>query len=268
MPDNATPDLPSNTHVPPSVPFGEPIDRSQETYRPSPYPSQKPLPHGRVSPDGRRAWPEPSLTSRVLVWGGAAIAAAALTAGGILAVRKVADMVTGNDEIDRDADRAAEQARERVWKAARGEHDPEPPRDHPRRRAEQPRERMRAPSSDRPTGPRGPRRSSQPSSFLGEIEQTAQRMTHGIQGVASALSSAVAGFRSVAGQAESVVREFTATADQIRSLLGSAGTPPAKAKPRDDFRRPRKSAVVDLRDDAESRGTEGSPQDEARVHRL
>nr|HRO14490.1 hypothetical protein [Paracoccus sp. (in: a-proteobacteria)] len=108
----------------------------------------------------------------------------------------------------------------------------------------------------------------QRSNFLGEIEQTAQRMTHGIEGVASALSSAMAGFRSVAGQTESIVREFTATADQIRSLMGSAGTPPAKPQPRDDFRRPRKSAVVDLRDDTESRATGEDPQDEARVHRL
>ena len=50
--------------------FGAPIDRSQETYEPSPYPPRRVLPSGDVSPDGRRPWPRSSLTTKVIVLGG------------------------------------------------------------------------------------------------------------------------------------------------------------------------------------------------------
>ena len=91
--DNPDADLEAGTARRGEHRLGARIDRSQETYRPSPYGSQRTLPHGTVSRDGMSAEPETSLTTRILVWGGAGIAAAAITAGGILAVRKVADLV-------------------------------------------------------------------------------------------------------------------------------------------------------------------------------
>lgn len=41
-------------------------------------------PSGHVSPDGRRNWPEPSMTSRIAVYGGVALAVAGGTAGLIM----------------------------------------------------------------------------------------------------------------------------------------------------------------------------------------
>lgn len=102
--------------------LGAPVDRAQETYRPSPYAAQRTLPHGDVSRDGMSAEPDSSLTTRLLLWGGAAVAAAAVTAGGVLAVRKVADLVSGgDDEPDRDADRAADRARNSYYATSRGQ---------------------------------------------------------------------------------------------------------------------------------------------------
>lgn len=104
------------------LPLGAPIDRSQESYEPSPYESRAIPPSGDVSPDGTRAYPAPSLTAKVVTYGGAAVAAAALTAGGVLAVRKIADMVSGNDHLHRRADDAAERARARVYAGADEAH--------------------------------------------------------------------------------------------------------------------------------------------------
>ncbi|WP_134726355.1 hypothetical protein [Paracoccus luteus] len=254
--------------------IGAPIDRSQETYRPSPYPPQKTLPHGDVSPDGSRAWPEPSMTSRVLVYGGAAVAAAAVTAGAVLAVRKVADMVSGNDEIHDDAERAAERARERVYGAARRDGPTEREREAMRARA---RSRMQHDDDSHRFGPRGdggqhrrtdrPRPSRPPRtsmSFISEIEDTAQRLSGNLNSIIAAVGGAMNAFRAVAENAEGVVRDFSGTADQIRSFLntGADQAPrPQGGQQAGGFQRPRKSDVVDLRDG----GIAGA---ETRTHRL
>ncbi len=57
-------------------------------------------PHGDVSPDGHRVWPRPSPTAKWLVWGGTALAAAAVTVGAVIAARHVLDALS-----DKDADR-------------------------------------------------------------------------------------------------------------------------------------------------------------------
>lgn len=116
--------LPSNNYIPQHRGPGARVDRAQETYEPSRHRPRVVLPHGTVSRDGAHAEPEHSLTSRVLVYGGAAIAAAALTAGAVLAVGTVVDIVSGNDEIDRDADRAADRARDAVYDRASGRNAP------------------------------------------------------------------------------------------------------------------------------------------------
>ncbi|MFC0340438.1 hypothetical protein [Paracoccus niistensis] len=293
--------LPSNSYIPESGGLGRPVDRRQETYRPSGHASRPIPPHGDVSPDGRRVWPQPSMTSRVLVYGGMGIAAAAATAGAILTVRKVADLVTGNDELDRDADRAAERARVRVYDEAHGryaaprmaampEHEREAMRARARARMRQDdaeRDRLRAdaqsgrgedrkPRRPRDEGKRRPQagRGFQPMGFIDDVEQTAQRLTRTVNEVAGSISAAVAAFRSVASQAQDVLHEFGDTANQVRSFLGTgdAGQGGRGGPRRDPYRRPSRSDVVDLRDPADSvAGGSGAPSGDAdggRTHRL
>ena len=63
----------------------------QAGFRPTgPDESRRVPPHGPVSPDGSRAWPQPSQTSRLIVYGGVALAVAGLTAGTVLLGRKLA----------------------------------------------------------------------------------------------------------------------------------------------------------------------------------
>ena len=306
--------LPSNSYIPQDRGLGRPVDRRQEMYEPSPFAAQKVLPHGDVTPDGSRPWPKPSMTSRVLVYGGAAVAAAAVTAGAVLAVRTIADRISGNDDLDRDAERAAEKARARVYDAGRGRYAAprfagltEVERNAMRARArarmsedDEARSRLRAragapnPNNDgaydqradqgrtrsdlggpamRPRRPR-PQPKPKPTNLLGDIEHTAQSLTRNINGIVGAIGSAVAAFRTVAAQAEGVVKEFHGTADQIRGFLGSAGRSASDAAAAnrfadhgparpgaDAYRRPRRSDMVDLRDDS------GDVQS-ARTHRL
>lgn len=53
-------------------------------------------PHGDVSPDGQRIWPQPSAAAKLLVWGGTAAAAVAVTAGTALVLRRVTDALSGD----------------------------------------------------------------------------------------------------------------------------------------------------------------------------
>lgn len=293
--------LPSNSYIPQGGGLGRPVDRRQETYQPSGHASRPIPPHGDVSPDGRRVWPQPSMTSRVLVYGGMGIAAAAATAGAILAVRKVADLVTGNDELDRDAEHAAERARVRVYDEARGryaaprmaamlEHEREAMRARARARMRQEdaeRDRLRAEAQagrrdDRqPRRPRDesrhrprPGRGFQPMGFMDDVEQTAQRLSRTVNEVAGSIGAAVAAFRWVASQAQGVMQEFGDAANQLRSFLGTgeAGQGGRSAPRRDPYRRPSRSDVVDLRDPADSvaggTGAASGNVDGGRTHRL
>lgn len=297
--------LPSNSYIPERGGLGRPVDRRQETYQPSGHASRPIPPHGDVSRKGDRIWPQPSMTSRVLVYGGAAIAAAAATAGTVLAVRKVADLVTGNDDLDRDADRAAEKARVRVYDEARGryaaprmaamsEREREDMRARARARMRQDdaeRDRLRTdaqagrhggsrpprPQKGERRRPSQPRRPFQPMGFLDDVEHTAQRLTRTVNEVVSGLGAAVAAFRSVASQAQDVMHEFGDTANQVRSFLGTvgggAGQETGRSTPRrDPYRRPSRSDVVDLRDPADgASGNAGASTGDAetgRTHRL
>lgn len=288
--DNPDADLEAGTARRGEHRLGARIDRSQETYRPSPYGSQRMLPHGTVSRDGMSAEPETSLTTRILVWGGAGIAAAAITAGGILAVRKVADLVAGDDDDDdREAQRAADRARNRAYNSSRGRGGygsrddrtlaprfadmTEQERDRMRSRqrareaemdaharairagAREDRDRARGEAyGSRPRRPR-PRKMG----LLEEIEHTASRVSGGAESLVATLSAAMAGFRQVAGQASHVLEEFRNTADEIRGFIdsaqlpGAAGKRPARAGANEDaYRRPMRRDVVDLRDDAQT----------------
>lgn len=261
--------LPQNTHIP--------ADPGPGAARMD---SRRIPPHGDVSPKGDRIWPRPSMTAKVLVYGGTALAAAAATAAGVLAVRKVADLVSGNEALDREADRAAERAAERarqqVYSAARGGSSghaprfaimPDPEREEMRTRArsrmredaaarnrlrEQARAASEAPGKARPPRPAPPRQG-----LLDEIESNARRVTRTIDDVVGAVGAAVAGFRSVAGQADGLMREFGGAADQLRSFFdrGHAGGDARKPAPGAPFRR------------TPDRG-DGDAQDDPRVHRL
>jgi hypothetical protein len=281
-----TDNLPSNSYIPDRGGLGRPVDRGQETSERSDHVSRRIPPHGDVSPEGDRAWPRPSMTSRVVVYGGTALAAAAATAAAVLAVKKVADVVTGNDELDRDADEAAERARVKVYDEASGrrsapryvamsEREREAMRARARDRMRQEeieRDRLRANARrnrdderDAPRSrPRPPRPAVQPMGFLDDVEHTAKRLSRTVNEVAAGINAAVAAFRSVSTQAEQVMREFSGTAEQVRSFLGT-GSDSAGAR-RDPYRRPRRSDVVDLRDTAEAMPPTNDP--DARTHRL
>lgn len=264
--------LPRNSFIPGQGGLGRAVDRSQERYEPSHLESRRITPHGDVSPQGNRIWPQPSMTSRVLVYGGTALGIAAVTAAGILAVRKVADLVTGNDDLDREEMRAADAARDRVHArtassapgfAAMPDREREEMRARARTRMrddELARRSLREEAEAHHARPR--RRRAPQQGFLEEIEHNAQRMTRTVNDVVQGVGAAVAAFRSVATQAQGVMRDFGDAADQMRGFFGSdhaqrRGT----ERPSDPFRRTRRSDVVDLRDDE-------AADDERRTHRL
>lgn len=176
--------------------------------------SSRVIPSGRVSPDGRSAYPTPSLTSKIVVFGGIALGVAGATAGAVLAARKLAGLIGGDDrdhagrrpamaprfaELDEDERDAI---RSRVRAQSRQDS-----RETARLRAEASRKRQK------------PRRN-----VAHELTDTANNLSSGLDGVARALSSAFNGFRSVAGQATGIVSEFAAAADQLRGILGTGDT--------------------------------------------
>ena len=180
--------------------------------------------------------PEASDMAKVLVWGGVLLGVAGLTAGTILATRKVSDLLAG-DSPQPPRNRAGtlaprfadldEDEREMVRVIGDGGVHPvfvgkEPPPDAviaARRRAEAARRRHAA----------------RPAS-LSEIAQTASGLTAGVNGLAAALSGAFHGFRSVAAEASTVIGEFAAAAKQIRGLMDQGR---AAAQRGHDAREPR-----------------------------
>lgn len=274
--------MPGNSYVPQPRGLGKPVDRSQERYRPSPHYSRGVPPHTGVSA-GEEDPREHSLTSQVLVYGGMALAAAAVTAGGVLAVRKVVDLVTGDDDdhpaphkhrrpkpqaprfadmSEREREAMRQRARARAaadgsFRAQRRDEALETRRPAPRADQDERRREDRRPQP--PRAPRPQQRASNGTGFLGEIEHTAQSLTQNLNSVVGAVTAAMAAFRSVADQAEGVVRQFHGTADGIRSFLGDPNR--RSADDRNRFRRPARREVVDLRDD-------GAAEENARTHRL
>lgn len=278
--------MPGNSYTPRGQGLGKPVDRSQERFRPSPHYPRTVPPRTDAGDDEKR-----SLTSQVLTYGGAAIAAAAVTAGAVLTVRKVVELVTGDDDDPRDARRGDRprphgrpahhdhQGRGPVPRFAgqgdmnRGERmrgdspqapaygrPPRPPRPFD---ADRPQGR---PDAGRPDDDRRPRqpyaappRRGDSLGLVGDIEHTAQSLSRNINGVVGSVTAAMAAFRTVADQAEGVVRQFHGTADAIRGFLDNPNR--QRVDGGRDFRRPARRDVVDLRD--------SQPQpDQPRAHRL
>ncbi|MDQ7775142.1 MAG: hypothetical protein Q4615_04130, partial [Paracoccus aminovorans] len=213
-------------------------------------------PHGKVSPDGRRPWPQPSASAKWLAWGGTALTAAALTAGTVIAARQV--MHALSDPKPRR---------------------PAPPAMAPRMaampKAEAP--RPRDPAEDERTAAQARPRRRKPAPRAGlmqEIETNTASLTSGVENVMQALTAGMTGFRAVAGQAGAIMREFGDAAALVQDILGRR---PAAAHPRRDPPRPgdRHGAhMPDLRDDPLTHdpldGPEpDTPQDHnPRMHRL
>lgn len=236
--------------LPPPYGRDEQIDRSQETYQPSPHASRVTPPSGKVAPDGKRAYPQPALSSKLLVWGGIGVAAAAVTAGTILGVRAVVDAVSGSDKDD-----AVEAARRRA-KARRRHGQPRPmprnafsgPRDGALRVARDDGERTAARDEARreereriERDRRRARAAAQRPGFSAQVEDVART----IRNTLGTVTAAIEGFRSVSGQAGSIMNEFRGAADTVRTMFDSD-----QARPANPPRKPRQPAqgMVDLRD--------------------
>lgn len=310
-------DLPEHEAMTRPITHTEADETSETRFGPRPVPEghrrpQQPPqsrhvpPHGRVSPDGIRVWPTPSPAAKWLVWGGTALAAAALTAGAAMAARHVVDALSGDraappqpkprrppsqparvsDTGGRDhlaprfADLDAE-AREAMRRRARDRDASEAARD----------DRLRAEARHDRTPPQ-PRRRAPGPSLLQEVEANTASLTQGIDNLMGALTSALGGFRTVAAQAGGIMREFGDAATLAQGLLGRGAGDQGNAdrQPRaaagdqgNADRRPRTAArpddrhgahMPDLRDDPLTHDpldgpTPDEPQDHnPRLHRL
>lgn len=190
----------------------------------------RPVPTGEPVPTGRRRLPgQPSTAARVIVWGGLAAGTAGLTAGGILAARKLADLIS--DDTPRRRPDAGPSGRLAPRYAELDESEREEIRRRNRVRA---REDARAAADIRAEAAR--RRPAPSRNVARDLTQTAQGLSAGISGVVQSLTEAFESFRRVAVQANGVVSEFVAAADQLRSVLDKGGH--RAARPRNATARP------------------------------
>ncbi|KGJ11580.1 hypothetical protein EQ718_02270 [Paracoccus versutus] len=209
---------------------------------PGPVESRRIPPHGDVSPDGSHPWPRPSRGAKWLVWGGTGLVAAALTAGTVIAARHLIDLVSDDDGPARPRGTGTPR------QAPKAPHEPRP---------------KTQPARPVPQGRRRPPRQS----LLQEVEANTANLTSGVENVMQALTAAVTGFRSVAGQASTIVQEFGDAAAIIRDIIDR--------KPAPQPRKPRREAhMPDLRDDPllhdpmEGPDPGGPADHDPRLHRL
>lgn len=201
----------------------------------SPYPhrpmrSSKVIPSGRLGPDGK-PWPEPSLTAKLLVWGGVAVGVAGATAAAVIATRKIADMISDDSgpryqPVHHAPDVPLHDRRAPQTLAPRFAELDEEEREEIRRRSRaQAREdsrlaaRRRVDASRRRHGPRN---------VASGMTETATNLSAGLNGLAESLTSAFNGFRSVAAQASAIIGEFASTAEQLRGMMGRTDAAPAR----------------------------------------
>lgn len=179
-------------------------------------------PSGPVSPDGKRPWPQHSLKTRLLVWGGLGVMTAAATAATVLTVRHLAQAVTG-DPPEKTA---------RSSRAPRFADLTEEQRDEMRARVRsQARQdsaataRMRARAARRRNPPR--------RNAAVDMTRQATELTKSLVGLVGTLGTAMAAFRVVAEQADTIRREFSDVADTL-----SQGRDPVRSAPSKDNSRP------------------------------
>lgn len=142
------------------------------------------------------------------VWGwvGAGVAAAAVTAGTVLALRKVADMIT--------SDEAAPRQNLAPRFATLDDDEREDMRRNVRARA-----REDAAEAARLRAAAGRRRAMPQPNVADRFTNRAERVSGSLTAFVAAMSGAVEGFRSVAGQAGGIMRDFTEAAATVRSFL-------------------------------------------------
>ena len=198
-------------------------DRTSETrFGPRPVPkghhmphSRRVIPSGQVSPDGRSSYPSPATGTKIALWGGIALGVAGGTAAAVLAIRKIAEAMSDDDD--------SQHAHRRHHSAPRFARMDEDEREAMRRRVrDQDREdrqevaRLRAEASRRRSSPGAkPRKAN----FAESLIETSTRLSESLERVAKSMAIAVESFRSVAGQATAIVQEFAGAADQLRSAL-------------------------------------------------
>ncbi|WP_347138714.1 hypothetical protein [Paracoccus sp. SSK6] len=205
-------------------------DRTSETrFGPRPVPSghhgpkpsfqaRRVIASGRMSPDGRSAYPTPALGTKIAVWGGIALGVAGGTAAAVYAVRAIADAIS-DDPRPRHP--------QRKFNAPRFGQMDEDERQAMRRRVRaqehadhQQASRLRAEASQHRDAPKAYKAPKAPKgNFVEDLIHTSTRLSESLEGVAKSLAVAMDGFRSVARQATEVVSEFAATADQLRAAL-------------------------------------------------
>lgn len=173
------------------------------------------LPHGDVSRDGLSRAPNPSLTAKVLTYGGAGILAAAATAGVILVGRKVMDALSPDDEPVRRR----------------------PPAHRPSGIA-MPSDRDEVEASlRRAERARAAKMRSRPEPRRRDRQDDGPGLARTVITLLGALPAAIEGFRAVAGQADTIMREFSDTAGSVRSFMdrdGKRDSVQAKPAPEDD----------------------------------
>lgn len=205
--------------------FGpRPVPKGHRTASPYPHKPMKSSripPSGPVSPDGRSVWPIPSLAARIVVWGGVAAAAAAVSAGLVIATRKL------TEDRPRHADAAPR--RKSAGLAPRFADLDDDEREEMRRRA---RAQARA-DQRRAAGLRA--KASRGRDAASSLTERATGLSASLNGVTDSLLSAFNGFRSVATQAGEIVAEFGAAAELVRNIL-QPRPPREDARPQEDDR--------------------------------
>lgn len=183
--------------------FGpRPVPKGHRTA--SPYPhrpmrSSRIIPSAPMSPDGRSAYPTPALSSKIIVWGGVALGVAGLTAGTLLALRKLSGGDTGGLRARPGQQNQA--SREAVRPTAESLS-------------------QRAPRAT----PHAARKPSAPSqrNIAHDLTRTATDLSASLNGVAQSVLGAVGSFRKVAMQAGDIMAEFSHAAEQVRAMTGRA----------------------------------------------
>lgn len=175
------------------------------------YESRHIPPSGDVSPDGRRAYPRPSRFAKWVVWGGTGIAAAALTAGTVFATRQLCDLID---------DRKAKSPTPRTPPAPKPAPAAQPLRFSTRENASQ----EPAPEPVRPEPAPRPSARRPSNNIMKEIQTNTADLTDTVDNVMRSLTSAMTGFRGVAAQASSIVREFGDAAELVRNIIAPAAS--------------------------------------------
>lgn len=178
------------------------------------------IPSAPMSPDGKHAYPNPSLTAKVVVWGGVALGVAGATAAAMLAARKIAGMIA--DDAPSGRPRRYEGPNDRALAPRFADLDEDEQEEIRRRVRAQARAddreaaRLRADAASRRNPPRG--------NFAKDLTQTANDLSAGLEGVTKSAVSAFQSFRNIAGQTSGIIGEFVAAADLVRSALRDRDT--------------------------------------------